>query len=146
MYAQRKASEAIVPVTRTLAEAFSFYGARAANPRWGWAAQSDDGKTVVITMWKDRIGHDGDAIVYGFPPRPNDRRPGYLDMIKKLRHAQDNCEGLLRTVIVEAVDTKAGTRSTRKKYDADPSLVMKLESLDARTGEFQTRSMARTDA
>ena len=97
-------------------------------------------------MWKDRIGREGEAIVYRFPPRPNDRRPGHVDMIKKLRHAQDNCESLLRAVIIEAVDTKAHPRSTRKKYVVDAGLVMKLESFDPQTGEFQIRTMACTDA
>ena len=55
-----------MPILSTLSAAFAhFGGARAANPRWGWAAQSDDGTVVVVTMWRDLMGKDGDTVVYG---------------------------------------------------------------------------------
>ena len=48
-----------MPITRTLTAAFDYFGARAANVRWGWAAESADGSIVVITMWSDQIARDG---------------------------------------------------------------------------------------
>jgi len=43
------------PITRTLTAAFDYFGARATNVRWGWAAKSPDGSVVVITLWSDQI-------------------------------------------------------------------------------------------
>jgi hypothetical protein len=101
-------------------------------------------------MWADKIRREGDAIVYGEVRSSNlhvwQNRLGNRDRIKKLQHAQDKCAGLFRAVIVEAVDTEEGTRSTRKNYIADENLVMKLERLDANTGEFVARSVPRTNA
>jgi len=140
-----------VPILSTLSKAFAhFDGARATNPRWGWAAQSDDGKVVVLTMWRDQIKQDGSAIVYGPGPSADvplwTNRLGNRDRIKKLQHAQSHCGGLFRAVIVDAVDAKSGTRSTRKKYYADDQLVMKLETLNPDTGEFIARSVEAADA
>src|ERR1019366_2706519 len=36
-----------------LAEAFAHFGATGRNQRWSWSARSADGKTVVITLWRD---------------------------------------------------------------------------------------------
>ncbi|MEP6967210.1 MAG: hypothetical protein ABI906_03940 [Pseudomonadota bacterium] len=137
-----------MPITRTLSEALDFFGAKAANSRWGWAAQSADGETVVLTMWRDQIEDDGDILVYGTGPSESiaawTNRQGNRDRITKLRHAWDHCGGLFRGVIIEAVDTRAGTRSTRKKYHADATLVMKLEGpVDPQTGVFRARSVKR---
>jgi hypothetical protein len=96
-------------------------------------------------MWRDQIKHDGSAIVYGPGPSADvpvwTNRLGNRDRIKKLQHAQSECGGLFRAVIIDAVDTKAGTRSTRKRYYADDQLVMKVETLNPETGEFRARSV-----
>lgn len=135
---------------RTLAEAFAYFdGAKAANPRWGWAAQSDDGRTVVLTMWKDQMSLDGDHLVYRAIARAGKdewvKRPGNKDRLRKLQHAIDNCGGLFRAVIVEAVDTKANVRATRNTYLAHNRLTMKVESLNSETGEFWARSVEPLD-
>ncbi len=137
-----------MPITKTLHEAFQFFKAKAANPRWGWAAQSDDGKTVVVTMWRDLIDDDGKVLTYGNRQGAGGdswmKLPGNRDRIRKLQHVWDNCGRLFRVVIIDAVDTKAGARNTRKKYYAAETLVMKLDSpVDPDTGVFRARSVER---
>src|SRR5690242_9319598 len=123
-----------MPTTRTLTAAFDYFGARATNVRWGWAAESPDGSVVVITLWSDQIMRDGAVLRYSTGDRadlPNwVRRPGNRDRKKKLQHAIDHCSRLFRAVIVEAVDPAADVRTTRKQYRAAENLVMKIETFD----------------
>ncbi|MGN6375664.1 MAG: hypothetical protein ACTHMG_08925 [Sphingomonas sp.] len=134
-----------MPVMRTLSAAFDFFGARATNVRWGWAAQSDDGAIVVVTLWSDQIRRNGGALFYSTGPRDDVadwvRRPGNRDRKKKLQHALDHCGGRFRAVIVEAVDPAADVRTTRKHYRVDPDLLMRIDSFDPATGEFTARSV-----
>jgi hypothetical protein len=134
-----------MPTTRTLTAAFDYFGARATNVRWGWAAESPDGSVVVITLWSDQIMRDGAVLRYSTGDRadlPNwVRRPGNRDRKKKLQHAIDHCSRLFRAVIVEAVDPAADVRTTRKQYRAAENLVMKIETFDPVTGEFTARSV-----
>lgn len=135
-----------MPVTATLREAFAYFGARAANPRWGWAAQSDDGAVVVLTLWSDIACTKGGTVEYDVRHRGDlenwRRQPGNVDRLRKLVHARDHCGGLFRVVHVTPVDTKAGTRQTRKHYKADEELVMQLVDLNEWTGEFYARGVA----
>ncbi len=134
-----------MPVMNSLAGAFADFGARAANPRWGWAAMSEDGKTIVLTLWADTIRRDGESVIYDVRARGDldawRDRHGNRDRLRKLIQARDHCKGLFRAVHVEAVDTKSGTRRTRKRYEADDRLVMHLIDLDETTGEFLARSV-----
>jgi hypothetical protein len=140
-----------VPLKRTLAEAFAYFdGAKAVNPRWAWAAQSDDGKTVVLTMWTDQISWRRERLLYQAKVKPGRdawvKLQGNQDRIDKLQHAQNNCGGLFRAVIVEAIDTEARPRSTRSMYFADDELVMKLMTLNPTTGEFTALSVEPSNA
>ena len=134
-----------MPVMNTLSEAFAYFGARAANPRWSWAAQSDDGSVVVLTMWEDIARHENGHVVYDIRAHHDlaqwRGRPGNRDRRRKLIHARDHCDRKFRVVHVRAVDPKAGTRRTRSRYEADDRLVMKLEFLNEETGEFCARSV-----
>jgi len=47
-----------------LAKAFAHFNATARSKRWSWTARSADGKTVVITLWEDRLNLRGKPIVY----------------------------------------------------------------------------------
>ncbi|MBF9234617.1 hypothetical protein [Microvirga alba] len=44
--------------------AFAYFGAAGRNPRWSWSARSPDGKTVVVTMWKDLITYENGTAIY----------------------------------------------------------------------------------
>jgi hypothetical protein len=47
-----------------LAEAFAHFGAAGKNQRWSWSARSADGRTVVLTVWKDGLNYTRKPIVY----------------------------------------------------------------------------------
>ena len=38
-----------------LKEAFAQFGVAGRNQRWSWSARSDDGETVVLTLWQDLV-------------------------------------------------------------------------------------------
>jgi hypothetical protein len=137
----------MVDRTRTLREAFAHFGAKATNPVWGWSARSEDGKTVVLTLWDEEdeslVRQGASVSVDNFGhwelARWTDAR-GNRDRIRNLRHAQEHCDGLFRVVWVVAKDTSAHRRSIRDRRP-DETLVMRLTCLDEKTGEFRAVSV-----
>ena len=128
---------------RTLKKGFAHFDAVAVNPRWAWSAQTPDGRTVVLTLWKDQIHHSGNKLkidVFGDDVHFWKDLPGNRDRIKKLVHARHSCDGLFRAVFVVAKDPKARPRQILYRY-IQPTLVMKLTDLDERTGEFSEESV-----
>ena len=130
---------------RTLRAAFASYdGAVAANPRWGWAAQSPNGRTVVLTMWTDQVrGEHGHLVFEALAPNGDEAwlgRHGHRDRTTKLQHVRDRLDGLFHVVVVEAVKKNTYIRQIRKIYRAGRGLQMRLEFLNAR-GEFRARSV-----
>ena len=51
--------------------AFAHFGAKGKNVRWSWSAKSADGKTVVMTLWKDLIDYSSSPIAYDTYGRKN---------------------------------------------------------------------------
>lgn len=133
-------------MSRTLRDAFAhFNDAVAANPVWAWAAQSPDGKTVVVTMWRDLLHvEDGHLVFEVGPPRTGedwDRRRGHSDRTAKLRYVQDHCGNQFQGLIVEAANPSATVKSIRRIYRTDRSPVMRLERFDRERGTFTARSV-----
>ncbi len=127
----------------TLRDAFAhFDGARARNPRWAWSARSPDGRTVVVTLWKDQISDDGNAVIAHYGGETGKLRLGNKDRVENLIWARERCDGLFRAVMIVAKDIKARPRSIAKCYP-EKTLVMKLISLDEHTGEFRAESVSR---
>jgi hypothetical protein len=88
----------------TLSESFAFFGASGANSRWSWSARSEDGKTVVITLWSDRLTYRGSEVTYDdvhVDTRAWKDRPGNKERIENLKWARDNCDGLFKAVITD---------------------------------------------
>jgi hypothetical protein len=102
------------------------------NIRQGWAARSEDEKTVALTLWVDQAECVDGFVIYSSKAKPEDRSLGRADRMKMLRHTWDNCDGRFRVVWV--------VRGTPNKFIADPDLVMKIESLDEPNG-FRARSV-----
>jgi hypothetical protein len=129
-----------MPVKDSFTAAFGFFGAVAKNKRsMTWAAQSQDGKTVVLTMWLEEILIEDGCLVYGPHPKTHrshpdgEVRPPARDRIEKLEHARDHCKGRLRAVIIDRT-----THRTRK-FIVDKDLWMNVEHVD-KTGAFCVRS------
>jgi hypothetical protein len=121
------------------AEAFSHFGVSAKNDRWSWSARSADGKTVVVTFWKDRFDYKTNPVSYS--TFGLDTLPDWIDSlgnrerIENLKWARANCDGILRVVITEAIDVRASPRQIANAYPQE-RLLMKLVALNEATGEF----------
>jgi hypothetical protein len=126
-----------------LGECFKQYGAHGRNPRWSWSARSEDGKTVVLTLWKDHISVSNGITVYdSFDPTGHAAwidTPGNRERLENLKWARDNCDGLFRVVITVAKDETAIPRSIAECYPR-PNLIMRITDLNEKTGEFRAVS------
>ena len=133
-----------MPKKWRLAEAFEHFGATGKNQRWSWSARSADGKTIVITLWKDRLDYSGKPIVYDTFKRANLHvwidRPGNRERIENLIWARDRCNGLFRVVITVAEDPNAEPRKIQDCYPKDDWL-MQITALDEKTGQFRAEKI-----
>lgn len=123
----------------TKKECFAHYGTTPRNLRWSWSGRSPDGKTVAVAFWQDRFleggrvyrssNHTGEEGWFG--------SAGHTELMENLAWARDNCDRLLRTIIVIAKDTAAEPRSTLECFPRD-SLIMKITHLDEDSCDFIT--------
>jgi hypothetical protein len=122
----------------TKTSAFAHFGAKATNIRWGWSARSEDGATVVVTIWDDEFDPDSPSTILDRYGHKNLAKwtgaPGNRDRVKNLIWARDRCGGLFRIVVVTARDVDAYPRSAKRFRPH--SRVMRLTALDEQTGEF----------
>ena len=137
-----------MPATWTLEKAFRHFGAEKRNPRWSVSARSPDGRTVVLTLWKDRFDHSSRPMVYDrHYDDPRERAwietPGSRERTENLLWARDNCGGLFRVVITVSKDTDAYPRQIAECYPHE-ALVMRLTHLDTETGEFRAEQASET--
>ena len=126
----------------TKTAAFSHFGAKATNVRWGWSARSDDGATVVLTVWDDEFDVDDPSAVldvFGHKALAHwTHAKGNRDRIRNLLWARENCGGLFRLIVAAAKDVEAIPRSALG-FRPHPR-VMRLTDLDEQTGEFRAIS------
>jgi hypothetical protein len=126
----------------TKMSAFAHFGAKATNVRWGWSARSDDGKTVVVTVWDDEFDADDPSSVLDVYGHKNlarwSRATGNHDRIRNLLWARDQCGGQFRIIVATARDVDASPRSALG-FRPHPR-VMRLTNLDDQTGEFRAVS------
>jgi hypothetical protein len=131
--------------TRLLRDAFAHFGTRAHNPRWSWSARSDDKKTVVLTIWTDRLGNlKQRPLIYdnhGDNVWSWTKKPGNRERIDLLKWARDHCDGRFCVVFVVARDEHESPRRIKDRYP-EPNLVMRLIDLDEDTGEFRAESVS----
>ncbi len=118
--------------------AFAHFGVTLKNPRWSWSGRTEDGKTVVLQLWKDHFA-SWKPIVYAekVEPAQSDwiHRPGNKERIENIVWAMEHCGGHFRTVIGVAEDPKADPRKTKSVFP-QTALTMKITSFDSATGEF----------
>ena len=128
-----------MPKTWTKRSSFEYFGTVGTNPIWSWSARSDDGKTVVLILWKDMLDYSvdpitfncfGDAALSGWKDKP-----GNKERAENLKWARDHCDGRFRVIIAVAKDPSASPREILECYPHD-RLIMKLIDLDEETGEF----------
>jgi hypothetical protein len=127
-----------------LADCFKRYGASGRNPRWSWSARSEDGKVVVLTLWKDGISVSNGVTTYdSFDPSgraPWIDTPGNRERLENLKWARENCDGQFRVVVTVAKDVAAVPRAIADCYP-QPNLIMRITELNEKTGEFRAVSV-----
>ena len=97
-----------------------------------------------MTMWEDEdeIQWDGPNATYQSRARiRTHKRPGETERPENLVWAHDNCDGLVRVVRMTAQDVNANPRSIARCYP-DDDLIMRITSLDERSGVFRAESVA----
>ena len=131
-----------MPSVSTLTGAFRDMQATLRNARWSWSAISDDGTTVVVTVWDDQIGPDGSVNTFGDPDRHIwENKLGNRYRARDLAYAQKHCDGRFRVVRVTAADLDADPRVIVQRTP-EHDLWMKVERLDEQTGEYFARRIA----
>jgi hypothetical protein len=124
--------------SRTLTKCFKHFGAICSNRFLSLSAISNDGQTVVVAMWEDEFGREGDHLTYQSRYRPYFKRRQRL--IANLKWARDHCGGLVRVIVVRAADVQTNPREIKSCYP-DDDLIMRITHLDTRTGVFRAVSL-----
>ena len=121
----------------TRSAAFRFYNAHPRNANWSWSARSSDGKTVVVTLWKDEFDEPAGKMVYA-RSNLNDWHdgPGRRFFFEDLAWSVAHCDSLVR-VIVAVRDPKAPQRNKMVEWYPQKALVMRVVHFDPVTGAFR---------
>ena len=124
-------------------EAYAALGAALKNERWAWSGHGEDGTTVVVTLWADKLrdvpggGHRYD--LFDAPDLDAWRtKRGNRERIRDLALARDRADGLFRVVIGRA--NEAGDAMLEGSVYEPSDIVMRLIDLDESTGEFSAES------
>lgn len=128
----------------TLTQAFAEFGVVRKNPRWSWSAVSDDGRTVVLTIWKDRLDFSSDPPTYDtldWPPETWQSSHSNKERLAHLKIARDHCDGHFRVIITVAKDVNSRPRQVVECYP-QKNLIMRLVALDEATGRFRAVGVA----
>lgn len=100
-----------------------------------WSGKSTDGKTVVVSLWRDEFVGPAGAMVYE-KGDTNDwvDGPAKREFFRHLRWALDHCGGIVRVVV--AVRDLADRARASDCYPA-PKLILRIAELDAINGAFR---------
>lgn len=128
---------------QTLPECFTHFGAVCASTRFSRSAVTQDGQTVVVTMWEDEVRREGDRVIYESRYRPTLKgksRRADTELIANLKWARDHCDGFVRVVVLTAEDVTADPRKIRYCYP-DDSLIMRITQFDPESRMFRAESI-----
>ena len=124
-------------------EAYAALGAELKNERWAWSGHGEDGTTVVVTLWADKL-HEvpGGGFRYDLFDAPDldswRTKRGNRERIRDLVMARDEADGLFKVVIGRA--NEAGDAMLEGSVYEASDIVMRLIDLDESTGEFSAES------
>jgi hypothetical protein len=126
----------------THTEAFAHFGTSPRNVQWSWSARSDDGKTVVVTLWQDQFSRKDGRVLYARPPAVEQHRrlPGFGELMDNFVWARDHCEGRFKVIIAKAKDPTADRRRIERCFPSE--MTMKLVEFDPSTGAFVAEAAA----
>jgi hypothetical protein len=116
--------------------AFAYFGTKPRNVQWSWSARSDDGKTVVVTLWQDEFKRQGNKMVYARPGNLEepDTRPGHVEMMQNMQWAIDHLDGRVNVITAIAKDKNAKPRSIAEC--APTKMRARVVHLDHASGAF----------
>jgi hypothetical protein len=106
------------------------------NTRWSWSGVSEDGQTVVLVLWKDRV--DWRAGSYADDQELDAdwrRRPGHTARVRHLKHCVEQLGGKFRSIIARAEDVNASPRKIAASFPQEKA-VWQIDTFDERTGAF----------
>jgi hypothetical protein len=123
-------------------EAYAALGAALKNERWAWSGHGEDGATVVVTLWADKLREVPGGVRYDLFDAPDldawRTKRGNRERIRDLQLARDRADGLFKVVIGRA--NEAGDAMTEGSFYEPSDIVMRLIDLDEATGEFSAES------
>ncbi|MGX5842801.1 hypothetical protein ACWGTI_18955 [Mesorhizobium sp. ArgA1] len=119
---------------KTLTEAYARLGATVRNPRRTWSTISDDGKSVIVTLWTDRFldVEQTKYSTFGLPGKGWMHRFENRRRVEHLQHALSKRGGLFRSIIVTSNDS-AHSRIIARSVGPQ----MRVTDIDATTGQFK---------
>src|SRR2546426_4518287 len=122
-------------MTWTRAGAFAQVGVRLRNNQWSWSGRSEDGQTVAITVWTDKVNREDDSFVYRqiAYTEAERGRPGFRELIENLRWARDHCGGFVKIVMTTAKDDKANPREGERCYPVTHQRRLQVGDVDYET-------------
>jgi hypothetical protein len=120
----------------THTKAFRTYGVKPRNANWSWSGRSADGKTVVVTLWKDEFKGLAGQMVYSRPDRGDwSDGPGFRFFMEDLSWARENCDDMVRVIVATPKDEQGQTRRIADCYPQE-KLLMRVTHIDPTTGAF----------
>lgn len=121
----------------SLAKSFAKFNVNLKNPRQSWSGRSDDGTTVVITLW--RPGLKGKPFRYVSHSGTDSEITwtdtfGNRERLENLIWAEEHCAGCFRAVVIVPKDETAEKWEIAKSWPIEH--VMRITSLNRKNGEF----------
>src|SRR5258708_30641527 len=113
-------------MTWTRAGAFAQVGVRLRNNQWSWSGRSEDGQTVAITVWTDKVKREDDSFVYRqiAYTEAERGRPGFRELIENLRWARDHCGGFVKNGLTKGEEEKDQSRGGERWFSgAEPTRI-----------------------
>lgn len=129
--------------TCTRTQAFRFYGTKPRNSNWSWSARSEDGKTVVLSLWKDEFKGPVGAMVYDRPSTADwHDGPGKQQFFRDLAWAVAHCGGIVRVILVIRDPREPG-----RVLECYPqkNWLMRVTHLDREAGAFRLEQVIPAD-
>lgn len=97
-----------------------------------------------MTFWADRLNYRTRPIAYYEVQRGGpsswEKRPGNQERLENLIWARDQLGGVLRSVIINAVDPNASPREIARAH-VNEKLVMRIVALDEISGHFTAEAV-----
>ena len=124
---------------RPLSDCFSVFDARMWNTRQAWSGISEDRKTVVITLWQDKIKILGDRLVFSTEVEGDLKvwkaRLGHKWRMKHIRYALDKCGGRFRAILLFPEYKKGAKKTTKARYPQE-NIWWRITDFNDDTGEY----------